>query len=173
MKWILFSGGAVAAIVIAVVVIGMLLPRAHTARRSVRLKYSADAVWGLIAGDQSWRPELRKYESVSSATGQRVWKETDKHGQTITYEAVESVAPRRMVARIADPNLPFGGTWTYEIQPDAGGCTVTITENGEVYNPIFRFVSRFVIGHTATIDAYLKALQTKLDEGGQADGARA
>ena len=173
MKWILFTGGAIAAVVIAVVVIGMLLPKAHAARRSVRLKYSADAVWALIAGDQSWRPELRTSEPVNSASGQRAWKETDKHGQTITYETVESVAPRRLVTRIADRNLPFGGTWTYEIQPEAGGSTVTITENGEVYNPIFRFVSRFVMGHTATIDAYLKALRTRLDEGGKANGARA
>jgi hypothetical protein len=35
---------------------------------------------------------------------------------------------------------------------------VRITENGEVYNPLFRFVSRYVIGHNRTIDAYLRAL---------------
>ena len=33
-----------------------------------------------------------------------------------------------------------------------------ITEDGEVYNPVFRFVSRAVMGHTAMLDAYLKAL---------------
>ena len=33
-----------------------------------------------------------------------------------------------------------------------------ITENGEVYNPLFRFMSRFVFGHTATIDKYLEDL---------------
>jgi hypothetical protein len=35
---------------------------------------------------------------------------------------------------------------------------VRITEDGEVYNPIFRFMSRFVFGHTHTMDAYLRAL---------------
>ncbi len=173
MKWVLFSVAAIAVVVIAVVIVGMLLPKAHTARRSARLNYSPDAVWSLIAGDQSWRPELQKTELLNSANGVRAWKETDKHGQTITYETVESIAPRHLITRIADQNLPFGGTWTYEIQPAAGGSTITIIENGEVYNPIFRFVSRFVFGHTATIDAYLKALQTKLDQGGQANGARA
>jgi hypothetical protein len=45
------------------------------------------------------------------------------------------------------------------------GIMVTlITENGEVYNPIFRFVSRFIMGHTATLDAYLKSLTTALGE---------
>jgi hypothetical protein len=91
-----------------------------------------------------------------------MWRETDKHGQTITYEAIESIPPHHLVTRIADPNLPFGGTWTYEIVPAGSSCTLTITENGEVYNPLFRFVSRFIMGQTATLDAYLKALNVKL-----------
>ena len=35
---------------------------------------------------------------------------------------------------------------------------VTITERGSVRNPLFRFVSRFIMGHTASIDLYLRAL---------------
>ena len=37
----------------------------------------------------------------------------------------------------------------------------TITEDGEVYNLIFRFMSRFVFGHTATMDAFLKNLERR------------
>ena len=33
-----------------------------------------------------------------------------------------------------------------------------ITEQGEVYNPVFRFVSRFIMGHTATASAFLTSL---------------
>jgi hypothetical protein len=58
--------------------------------------------------------------------------------------------------------LPFGGTWVYEIVPEGDSCTLTITEHGKVYNPLFRFVSRFIMGHTATIDSYLAALNAKL-----------
>lgn len=113
---------------------------------------------------------MKSYEELSPQNGHRVWRETDKHGQTIAYETIESAAPTRLVTKIADPKLPFGGTWTYEISPTPTGSSLTITENGEVYNPIFRFVSRFIMGHTATIDAYLKALQTKLG-GAMAAGA--
>ena len=71
-------------------------------------------------------------------------------------------APTHLVTRIADDKLPFGGTWDYAITPDGGGASVvTITEHGAVYNPVFRFVSRFVFGHTATMDAYLRALGKK------------
>jgi hypothetical protein len=43
----------------------------------------------------------------------------------------------------------------------AKGCHLNITERGEIYNPIFRFVSRFVLGHTATLDAYLQNVARK------------
>ena len=48
------------------------------------------------------------------------------------------------------------------IAPEPNGTTLTITEDGEVYNPIFRFMSRFVFGHEATMATYLSAAQKKL-----------
>jgi hypothetical protein len=73
--------------------------------------------------------------------------------------------PSLLVARIADPSLPFGGTWTYRISPAAGGSELSITEDGEVYNPIFRFMARFVFGYTATMDAFIKHVQARFGEG--------
>ena len=158
MKWLLIAGIVLAGLVAAVVITGMLLPVAHVATRSARLKQPPGRIWALITGDQSWRPDVLRYEPLPDLNGHRCWKEVDKHGGSIMFEAVEAKAPRRLVTRIADKNLPFGGSWIYEIAPDAGGSAIQITERGEVYNPIFRFVSRFIMGHTATIDAYLRAL---------------
>ena len=92
-----------------------------------------------------------------------MWIEYGKADSKMTYEVVESDPPQNLVTRIAEANLPFGGTWTYDITPAADGAsTLTMTENGEVYNPIFRFMSRYVMGYTATMDRYLQALQKKL-----------
>ncbi|PYP70520.1 MAG: hypothetical protein DMD41_14750, partial [Gemmatimonadetes bacterium] len=79
-------------------------------------------------------------------------------------ETIAAVPPRRLVRRIADPKLPFGGTWTWEITAAPGGSTLTITEDGEIYNPIFRFVARFILGYTGTMESYLKALAARLGE---------
>jgi hypothetical protein len=67
-----------------------------------------------------------------------------------------------VVSRIADRSLPFGGRWTFELSPAPGGTLLRITEDGEVYNPIFRFVSRFVFGHDRTINGYLEDLERHL-----------
>ena len=68
--------------------------------------------------------------------------------------------------RIVTAGSPFGGTWTYRIDPDAdgGGAWLQITENGEVYNVFFRALARFVFGHAGTLEGYLRALGGKFGE---------
>ncbi len=84
--------------------------------------------------------------------------EITRGGETITYELLDRVPARSLKRRIATDNLPYSGTWTYSLQPNGEGTVVRITEDGEVNNPVFRFMSRFVLGHTRTMDAYLRAL---------------
>ncbi|MBZ5533340.1 MAG: SRPBCC family protein [Acidobacteriia bacterium] len=161
MKWILIIALIIAVPLMLVVVTGAMLPKNHTVSRTTTLRRPPEVVWKLVSGPPFWRQDLVKYQELPARDGHRMWRETDLRGQTITFEAVESVPPRRLVTRIADPKLPFGGTWTYEITPTAEGCSLTITENGEVYNPVFRFVSRFIVGHAAAINAYLKAVHSQ------------
>jgi len=142
MKLVLIILVVLAIPLVLIMVIGSMLPKDHTISRAVTVSAPPDAVWNLITSPPTWRPNITKYEEVERQNGHRMWRETDKGGQTITYEAVESDPPHRLVTRIADPNLPFGGTWIYEIAPSDGGSSLTITENGEVYNPAFRFVSQ-------------------------------
>ena len=79
-------------------------------------------------------------------------------------EMVEEFKPHRLMTRIADSDQPFGGTWTFLLIPTPTGSQITITEDGEVYNPMFRFMSRFVFGHTATMDLFLRALGERFGE---------
>ena len=143
MKWLWIILGVLAGLIALVALIGAMLPVAHVATRRVRFRQSPESVWNVL----------------SPGISQRRFRQDD-----VNYEVTESIPNRRLVTRIADKNLPYGGSWTYEIQPESDGSSLRITENGEVYNPVFRFVSRFIMGHTATIDAGLKALGSKLGE---------
>ena len=127
-----------------------------------------EAIWSAIADYSkfpAWRKSVTRVEALPSANGKPSWREFDKHDHAIPYEIVESMPPQHLVTLIADPNLPFGGTWTYELTPQANGTTVLrITENGEVRNLFFRFVSRFFMGYTKTMEDYLDALGQKFGE---------
>lgn len=145
-----------------VALVGFALPQDHVASRTVTLSRPVPEVWSAITDVESfpaWRSSVSRVEVLSSEP--RRWREISG-GDTLTFHIVESKPPNRLVSEIADRDLPFGGRWVYELEPAGTGTELTITEHGQVYNPIFRFVSRFVMGHTATIDAYLADLQKKL-----------
>ena len=132
--------GALAALVVGLVGYGKTLPVAHVASRSRRIPGRPLVVWGLI----------------NDPVATKGWA-----GDTKT-EVVERDEPRLLVTRIVGESA-YGGTWTFEIAPDGhDASTVTITERGEVYNPVFRVVSRYVIGRTRSLDAYLTKLHAAL-----------
>jgi len=166
MRWVLGIAGLLVALVLTVCVIGYMLPKSHVASVSARFAAPPDSIWTSltdVAAFPRWRPGLSQVELLPDENGQRGWRELGKH-DAVTYRVVESVPPRRLVTRIADQNLPYGGRWTYELTPDGPGTRLTITENGEVYNPVFRFVSRFIMGHTSTMVGVLRALGAKHGE---------
>jgi hypothetical protein len=144
-----------AAIIVAV---GALLPKAHVATRSASYRATPETLFALIDGPQNWRPDVRSWEIVPDAGGRIFTRETTRDGETVSYEMLESSPPNSIKRRISTENLPYSGTWTYSLQSSGNSTVVRITENGEVYNPVFRFMSRFVFGHNGTIDAYLRAL---------------
>jgi uncharacterized protein YndB with AHSA1/START domain len=156
-------GGLVAAVLI-VVAIGYTLPRSHSASREKTFAATPDQVFAAIgtpAEYPRWRGDVKSVDILEPVDGKARFREHGSNGE-ILFEVVESQPGKRLVTRIADRELPFGGTWTYELTPNGSGTTLRITEDGEVYNPVFRFMSRFVFGHTATIDAYLAALERRL-----------
>lgn len=156
--------------IIIIVLVGAMLPKQHTATRSAIVKATPEQVFALISGPQDWRTDLKNY-SYFDESGRHMIRETDTHGQAITYEIVQSQPPTLLKRRIADKSLPFGGSWTWQIQPRGSDSNVTITEDGEVYNPVFRFVSKFIMGHTRTLDIYL-AMLTGAAQNQKAQAAR-
>jgi len=168
MKWLLIAGGIVLLLVLVVVAIGAALPRDHVATGQVRVNAPRADAWAIVTDIDAfpkWRPGVTRVERLPDREGRPVWIEHSSSDR-ITFAVDASRPPEQWVVRIADPNLPFGGTWTYDVLDADGGTVLTITERGEVYNPIFRFVSRFVLGHEKTIQTYLSAFERRANERG-------
>ena len=164
MKWIVIGLVVVGALVAIVALIGSRLPQSHRASVEETLTAPPDAVWRTITDIDafpSWREGLKRVQRLPDRDGRPAWIEEGRSGKmTLTVERLE--APRLLVGRIADPGLPFGGTWTYEITPTSGGSRLRITEAGEVYNPVFRFMARYIFGYEGTIRSYMTSLQKRL-----------
>jgi hypothetical protein len=162
LKWMLYIAAGIAVVAAAVTVIGLLLPERHRAQRTAVIPRSPVDVFAAIADFSrypEWRGDLERVSVEGAGVGAVVREESG--ADTLTYRVEAYEPPSRLVTRITDESLPFGGSWTYELRETPAGTELTITEDGEVYNPIFRVVSRFVLGHHATIDRYLTDLAAK------------
>ena len=159
MKIALWVLGALGGVVLLVCLIGWMLPVSHVASASATLSRPPEAVYAMVSEVASyprWWSEMSRVEMLPPVEGRQRFRQ-HMGSDAVVIEVLEAAAPSRFVTRIADPDQPFGGTWTLEIAPSGAGSTLRVTERGEVYNPLFRFVSRFVMGHTATIESFLQA----------------
>lgn len=166
MKWLLLAVGLGAGFLALATLIGSFLPREHAATRMATYRHPPHAVHAAVrdrAALPTWRTGITAVELLpASAAGPR-YRETTRHGP-ITYVEVEDRPSEKTVIRIDDDALPFGGTWTLAFSPTAAGSTLRITENGFVKPALFRFLARFVFGHTATMETYLRDLGRKFGE---------
>jgi uncharacterized protein YndB with AHSA1/START domain len=159
--WI--AGGLVAGGLL-VYLVGLFLPVRHSVTVVREVDGTPEEVWTLITNVEEfaeWRPGVERAESIEPIGGWPAWREEGPEG-TLTF-VVAAVEPERtFVAEIVDEGLPFGGRWTYALEPTSTGTRLSIIEDGFVYNPIYRFVSRFFLGHAGTAEAYLDALEARL-----------
>lgn len=156
--------------------IGMMLPVAHQATADRVFDVPPEELWALIsdpAACAAWPGRGVQKVEIETRDGAGValtWREFYNDGSDLGFERTRMEAPRFFISRIADEGLPYGGTWTFMLDPlEDGGTRVSITEDGEIYSAYFRFVGKYVIGHDATMNTYLDALQRYLRELGEAE----
>ena len=148
----MLEGIALAAALAVSAVIGMMLPAAHRASRSVRLHQTPETVYALIAGPLTWRSDVKQSGTLPDGR----WWEENRHGRRVTYELISGETPSKRVIRIGGKSLPFSGVWTIEITPAEGGSILRVTEDGEISNVLLRFFARFVFGYATSIETYLQ-----------------
>lgn len=149
MKLVLIVVAVLVLLVVVMALVGAMVPVAHSETISVKVAAPVEKVFELVddvARAPSWRSKLEKVE------GDREAFVEVSGGDRLPMRVIERQVPSKRVTRIDDPSLPFGGTWTWTFTADERGTTVTIREDGEVRNVIFRFLSRFVFGHRGTLE---------------------
>ena len=144
MKRVAYVAGALFVLIAAILAIGASIPVHHTATSEARLAASPEAVFGIISdidAGPEWRSAVERVEHLPESVGSHVFREHGDYGP-MTMQRIDFDPPHRMVVEIFDDNLPFGGRWTYSVEPAPEGALVRITEDGEIYNLMFRFMSR-------------------------------
>lgn len=170
MKVLIIIAVSIVVLIIAlaaiIALVGSRLPKEHVASRSILLHKTPAEVYAVVhdfASASKWRADVKQVDVTVQPDGRIHFRENGKNG-VVNFELAQDVPAQRMITRILDTNLGYSGNWTYVFAPEAlegleGKATrLTITENGEVSNVIFRFLSKYAFGHTATLDTYLGSL---------------
>ena len=166
MKYLAIALGVVISIPLLAYVAGLFIPESHTATVSNIYQAPSDSVWAKITDVKKlpkWRDNVKSVKVLSDSSEPLTWRETYTHNDPLTFEVTEMRDSTLLRVRIADKGLPFGGVWIYRLESQPGGTKLTITEQGEIYNPLFRFVSRFIMGYESTLREYHDHLKTALE----------
>lgn len=166
MRWIFVILAILVLVLVAVAFAGAMLPKQHRVTRSIELKQSPEAVWATVTdhvNEPKWRSEVESISRLADRNGHELVEEKYKNGDTMKVETVEVQPPTKLVRDVVD-NPIFSGRWTYLLTPTSTGTRLSITEEGVVPNPVFRLISRFVIGHTTALDRFLHSLSTHFGE---------
>ena len=164
MKWAIRGVVVIVGVVAVVAVIGWMLPVGHEASRNADFPAPAADVYALVSGVNdyaAWWPDIVRVEMLVDEPGRTTFREHMSDGP-IVMTVVSRTPPTEFVTKIDDPDQPFGGTWTFAISPVGDGSRLTITERGEIYNPIFRALARFIFGYTTTMESFLAAASRRL-----------
>jgi len=166
MKKIFLGTVAAAAMFAALLILpGLVLPAEHVSIRSIQLEVPPDEVWDALTNFEqlpTWRSGINRVEV--DRTGAQI--QIIEHGEdrAMTFKVVAFEPNTLLKTAIADPDLPFSGTWTWELEPDGKGCALTITEHGTVKNPAMRTVTALLMDPADTQDQYLRELADHFDD---------
>lgn len=161
MKWIIIIVVLLVLIVGIVYLMGSLMPVKHQSFVESQVPTKPEKLWKILTTQneyKNWRKGIKELIVIDD----NHWSELNAHGDMINYRSDWVELNKKLLTVITNDNLPYGGHWEFQIQSINEGCHLRITENGEVYNPIFRFMSKYVFGHEATLKAYMTDLQAKV-----------
>jgi polyketide cyclase/dehydrase/lipid transport protein len=165
-KWLLYILAGLVGLIALAFAIGAMLPKGHTASRAVRFQPKPAELFAIVsdfAKYPEWRTGVTRVDVEGPVGTGTIIREHGANG-TIPYRIEVFEPPSKILTRIADSSLAFGGTWTFEVFPNDAGSELVLTENGEIYNPIFRLLGKFFFSPYETIDTYMADLKKKLGE---------
>lgn len=151
----------------AVLVYGATVPTQHRAASMARFGQSRQDLWAALAdfpGQAAWRADVDRVEPLPERDGRPVWLFHTGHGSFPCMVTEVEEGRLLTVTTPPDAELPWSGSWTWQISGADGGHAVTVIEDGEIHNPFFRGLTALVFGYHATMDEFLVELGRKFGE---------
>lgn len=144
---------------------GLFLPKSHKITKTLFLNYDPENIWVYINDIEhypKWRPSVKKVEIVSTnPAGLTSWQEYYHFNSRTMFQITESTPYSDMVIKTADRESYYSCKWNISIKEAENGTLLTIVEEGEIYNPLFRSIAKLK-GIDKPLNEYLSDLKAGL-----------
>ncbi len=158
-RWAIIAVGLIIGMVAVVWIIGATLPRKHTVSVSKRFETPAETLFKAAIDIDGWPKWRSGVDEVIHLDGPGFRAETISGDDRLAFDFDVDFKQLRMTSNIITEDIPFGGEWIIQVEAIAPKQSrITITENGFVDPPIWRFFSKFLIGHKRTAQQFLDDL---------------
>ncbi len=161
LRYLLFLVAAIAVMVMA----GASMTSRHSITRSVSYAASPEKVWSAILSIRQLPFDRSELRAVEQGASTRPPEEIEVVGTPVRIEFEKFRPPRDFTVRTVEPDLPYTGTWTFVLTPEASDLTrLTVTEEAEVHGRLLRFFVRTFGLDDTLVEGVFRAVRRKLSE---------
>jgi uncharacterized protein YndB with AHSA1/START domain len=161
LKFLAFCLAAVA----VMYMVGASMTSHHLLTR--RMSYAAppERVWSALLSIRQLPYDRSDLRAVDQGTATAPPSSVEVVGTPVALEIETFRPPRTLVVKTTDPRVPWGGTWTFEIDLESSQITkLTVTEDAEVRSRLLRFAVRTFGFDDFLVDGIFRAVRRKLTE---------
>jgi hypothetical protein len=178
-RWLAPTIGAIAMSsavgLVAVYAWGMSVPEHYAATVVAQVPGDPVTVFAALSDPErrpQWAPGVARIGQVSDdLLGRPVWRELDPTNDRFEFSVVSAEFPVWCTTTTKPEEIGVAATWTWTVAPAGTGTAVTLSEEGEISNPLFRGIWALRYGAYQQVEQDLAALSRHL--GGDGVVARA
>jgi hypothetical protein len=165
MKRLLVALAVLLALFVLVTLVGAGMEAEHVAHGSRLFGAPPERVWSALLSIRQLpldRSDLRNIESASEKD--RVPESIEVMGSPVKIEAPTQRPPAELVVTTVERDLPFSGTWTFQLAPEVNGTRLTIVEAATIRSRPLRFFVKTILGEDVLMEGIFRAVKRKLSE---------
>jgi uncharacterized protein YndB with AHSA1/START domain len=164
---IAMAAGSAVAVYLLLLGAGYVFPSRIEAAARITINRPPENVWWVLTDYNhmaAWHPQYRNATTLTPPGEAPLrWQIEYSDGYVVNAEVVEEKFPSRLVERITDGNLPFGGGWTVELTPVGPNTEVTVHSKVEIHAPIQRLIVHLLVPAQTELERILEALKGRVE----------
>ena len=162
LAWLGVASGALVGAVVVMSLLGWWMPSRYVTSQSLLLPVPVAEVWASLVdypGQTAWRRGLSAVDRLPDDGPTEVWRERFGRSATLS-RTIEARSPAWLVRESAAEGEAVRRRWEFALEPvvTPSNTRITLTERGEIRNPLRRFVVRFITGRSRTLRNFLRDL---------------